>query len=208
MPGRSDATCRTRGSRTTSTRRCICIPDGSWGPGRSSRSRRAGRRGWNISTSASRRRMSCSHPAPARDRRMTFKACAWGSTTSLGRPLQFRRLFAVRVRHLGNPHPDHVHPAGLSRVSLAVCRREQLHALGADKSHLDHQRISRPEPVGRGRALLQSRASAGLRPARHHRCGRLPQRRSAEVEFPLSALQHVAPVFPADLRIWRRTGNR
>ena len=38
--------------------------------------------------------------------------------------------------------------------------------------------------------------------------GRLPQRRSAEVEFPVSALQHVAPVFPADLRIWRRTGNR
>src|SRR5262249_56286799 len=95
---------------------------------------------------------------------------------------------------------NHLHPTGLSGVSLALPRREQFYALAANARDLEHQRFSRPAAVGRRRTLLQSRAAAGLRAARHDGRRRLPQRRSAEVEFSIPSLQHLAPVLaPNDL---------
>ena len=110
------------------------------------------------------------------------------------------------VRQLGDPRTDHLHPAGLPGIPVALSRREQFHALGADTADLDRQRLSRPAAVGWRRALLQSGTAAGLRPAQHLGRRRLSQRRSAEVEFSISALQHVAPVRTADVWLGRRAG--
>ncbi len=112
------------------------------------------------------------------------------------------------VRQLGDPRPDDLRPAGLPRISVALSRREQLHAVGAGASDLVERRFHWSADMGGRRALLQSRAAAGLRPARYDGRGGLSQRRGAEVEFRLSALQHIAPVLAADGRAWRRTGDR
>ena len=119
---------------------------------------------------------------------------------------QLRRLVANPIRQLGDPRPDDLHPARLSGLPVAVSRREQLHAVGANAADLDRQRLSRPAAVGRRRALLQSGAAAGLRAAQHFGRRRLPERRSPEVEFSVSTLQHVTPVRAADAGVWRRAG--
>ena len=66
------------------------------------------------------------------------------------------------VRELGDPRADDVYPAGVSAVPFAVSRPQQLNPLGANPEHLDDQRISRPEALGRRGTLLQSRAVSGI----------------------------------------------
>ena len=73
--------------------------------------------------------------------------------------------------------------------------------------HLEQQPLSERPALGRRRGLLQSRTAAGLRPERHRRPRRIFQRRGAEVELPLPALQHLAAVCAPDLRIRRRAGR-
>ena len=51
---------------------------------------------------------------------------------------QLRRRFANPVRQLGDPRPDHLHPAGLPGLPFAICRDEQFHAVGPDAADLDH----------------------------------------------------------------------
>ena len=72
---------------------------------------------------------------------------------------------------------------------------------------LEQQPVSERAALGRRRGLLQSRTAAGLWPERHRRRRRVSQRRGAEVELPLPALQHLAAVRAPDLRIRRRAGR-
>ena len=112
-----------------------------------------------------------------------------------------------RIRSLGNPWPDHLSGAGLSGIPRALYRHQQPDARAAGAGHLEQQPLSERQALGRRRGLLQSRTAAGIWPERHRRSRRISQRRSAEVELPLPALQHLAAVCAPDLRIRRRAGR-
>jgi opacity protein-like surface antigen len=75
--GRWDALFKRRASSTRPTGSCISTPAGRPVPERKSRSRRAGRSGWNISIGISDRPTSCSRRARRPDRRTTSTPPAW-----------------------------------------------------------------------------------------------------------------------------------
>ena len=77
----------------------------------------------------------------------------------------------------------------------------------AGAGDLEQQPLSERPALGGRRGLLQSRTAAGIWPERHRRRRRISQRRGAEVELPLPALQHLAAVRAPDLRIRRRAGR-
>src|SRR5438874_1279392 len=81
------------------------------------------------------------------------------------------------------------------------------HRLGWAAGALEQQPAPQHAAVGRRRGLLQSRTAAGFWLERHRRRRRLHQRRSAKIQFPLPALQHVAAVPAPDLRLRRRAGR-
>ena len=112
-----------------------------------------------------------------------------------------------RIRPLGNSRPDHLSGAGLSGIPRALYRHQQPDAGTAGAGHLEQQPLSERPALGRRRGLLQSRTAAGLWPERHGRRRRIFQRRGAEVELPLPALQHLAAVCAPDLRLRRRAGR-
>ena len=58
---------------------------------------------------------------------LNYKLGAAGESDQLQRPDS-----QTEFRQLGDPRPDDLHPAGLSGFPVAVSRREQLHAVGAD----------------------------------------------------------------------------
>ena len=99
-----------------------------------------------------------------------------------------------RIRSLGNPRPDHLSGAGLSGIPRALYRHQQPDAGAAGTGDLEQQPLSERPALGRRRGLLQSRTAAGIRLERHRRPRRISQRRGAEVELPLPALQHLAAV--------------
>ncbi len=113
-----------------------------------------------------------------------------------------------RSRQLGNPRPDHVHLPGLSADLRALQRPQQPAARGPEPRDLDGVRLPRRAALAGRRALFQSRAPAGLRRRQHRGRGGLSQRRGAEVELPLSALQRLAPVPAAGDRPGRRDARR
>ena len=112
-----------------------------------------------------------------------------------------------RIQPLGNPRPDHLSAAGLSGFPRALYRHQQPDAGAAGAGDLEQQPVPERAAVGRRRGLLQSRTAAGIWPERHRRRRRLSQRRSAEIELPLPALQHLAAVPAPDLRLRRRAGG-
>ena len=111
------------------------------------------------------------------------------------------------IRPLGNPRPDHLSAAGLSVVPRALYRHQQPDAGAAGAGDLEQQPVSERAALGGRRGLLQSRTAAGIWPERHRRRRRLSERRSAEIELPLPALQHLAAVPAPDLRLRRRAGR-
>ena len=117
------------------------------------------------------------------------------------------RADRYRIRPLGNPRPDHLSAAGLSGVSRALYRHQQPDAGAAGPGDLEQQPVSERPALGGRRGLLQSRTAAGIWLERHRRRRRLSQRRSAEIELPLPALQHLAAVPAPDLRLRRRAGR-
>ena len=118
-----------------------------------------------------------------------------------------RRPDRYRIRSLGNPWPDHLSGSGLSGIPRALYRHQQPDPGAAVSGHLEQQPLSERPALGRRRGLLQSRTAAGLRFERHCRYRRIFQRRGAEVELPLPALQHLAAVCAPDLRVRRRAGG-
>ncbi len=114
-----------------------------------------------------------------------------------------------RIRPLGNPRPDDLPAAGLSVRSARPIPAPNSFtpAPQAQATWSNGLFLERPA-LGRRRSLFQSRTAAGIWPERHRGRRRLPQRRSAEIELPLSALQHLAAVPAPDLRLRRRAGRR
>ena len=91
-----------------------------------------------------------------------------------------------------------IRPSARSTAGPTACRRRP------EPRDLDGLGLPRRAPVAGRRALLQSRAAAGLRRRQHRRRRRLSQRRGAEVQLPLPALQHLAPVPAPGDRAGRR----
>ena len=112
-----------------------------------------------------------------------------------------------RIRPLGNPRPDHLSAAGLSVIPRALYRHQQPDAGAAGAGDLEQQPVSERPALGGRRGLLQSRTAAGIWLERHRRRRRISQRRGAEIQLPLPALQHLAAVRAPDLRIRRRAGG-
>ena len=93
---------------------------------------------------------------------------------------------------------------GYPPILRALQRPQQPAARGPEPRDLDGVGLPRRAALAGRRALFQSRAAAGLRRGQHRGGGRLSQRRGAEVELPLSALQRLAPVPAAGDRPGRR----
>ena len=123
---------------------------------------------------------------------------SWTPKTDLTDPESDRWEIHGQTTYLG---------AGLSGVPRALYRHQQPDARAAGAGHLEQQPLSERPALGRRRGLLQSRTAAGLWPQRHRRHRRISQRRGAEVELPLPALQHLAAVCAPDLRLRRRAGR-
>ena len=130
-----------------------------------------------------------------------------GRLAGIEQPLPEVRPDRSRIRPLGNPRPEHLSGTGLSGLSRALYRHQQPDACAAGAGHLEQQPLPQRPPLGRRRGLLQSRTAAGIWFERYRRRRRIYQRRGAEVELPLSALQHLAAVCAPDIRIRRRAGG-
>ena len=108
---------------------------------------------------------------------------------------------------MGNPWPDRLRLPGLSADGAPYDGANSLPDVGPKPGNLGPVGRPRRAPVAGRRALLQSRAAAGLRPRLHDGRRRLPQRRRP-AQLRLSAIQHVASVPAADLRPGRRHARR
>ena len=199
---------RSATTKSTSTSGSAGPPAPAW----NMPSRRTGACGSNISTASSNAPTSAFPSGAQYNSTLDFQSLRIGLNRKVDWPGSTKldaedRSDRSRIRPLGNPRPDHLSAAGLSGIPRALYRPEQPDAGAAGAGDLEQQPVSERPALGGRRGLLQSRTAAGIRLERHRRRRRLSQRRSAEVQLPLPALQHLAAVPAPDLRLRRRAGR-
>ena len=168
--------------------------------------------GSNISTTGSRMPTSGCRRARNIPRRLDFQSIRVGLNRKIDWPGSPH--FSPKTS-LSDPESDRweIHgqttylPQGYPALSRALYRHQQPDAGAAGAGDLEQRPVSERAALGGRRGLLQPRTAAGIRLERHRRRRRLSQRRSAEIQLPLPALQHLAAVPAPDLRLRRRAGR-
>src|SRR5258706_12538115 len=97
--------------------------------------------------------------------------------------------------------------AAISGIPRALLVSKQPDAGAANSGDLEQQPVPERPALGGRRGLLQPRTAAGIWIERYGRSRGVSERRSAKIQFPLPALQHVAVVCAPDLRLRRRAGR-